>query len=256
MSTTSTLRSQCKADAARQVRDLLRSQVIAGDFGDRGSALPCETMLMGEYGVSRNVVREALHLLRDEGLIERLQGAGTFVVSRKIGHQFDRAQGLGGPLLGDEFSRAGRVLKRQVIPAPAVVVERLDLQVGADCLRLETLVLVDQQPFSVCTSYLPVSAEVSTNVAAFEGDFYEFLERSGVEVGEVDLAIEASIADRLVAMVLGIPPASPVFLMERLVRTVDGLPAELGFIRLRGDRLVLFTALYRPGRTAVPEGVK
>jgi GntR family transcriptional regulator, transcriptional repressor for pyruvate dehydrogenase complex len=44
-----------------------------------GSKLPKESDLMGEYGVSRTVVREAISHLQASGLVETKHGIGTFV---------------------------------------------------------------------------------------------------------------------------------------------------------------------------------
>ena len=45
-----------------------------------GEKLPTESALMGDFGVSRTVVREALSKLQASGLVETRHGVGTFVV--------------------------------------------------------------------------------------------------------------------------------------------------------------------------------
>ncbi len=58
-----------RADAARWVRDVLRSQILEGAYGGLAAArpaLPSESELAAELGVSRNAIREALELLRGE----------------------------------------------------------------------------------------------------------------------------------------------------------------------------------------------
>jgi DNA-binding FadR family transcriptional regulator len=45
-----------------------------------GDKLPTEAAVMGEFGVSRTVVREALSKLQAAGLVETRHGIGTFVV--------------------------------------------------------------------------------------------------------------------------------------------------------------------------------
>lgn len=45
-----------------------------------GSKLPTEAEVMGEFGVSRTVVREALSKLQASGMVETRHGVGTFVV--------------------------------------------------------------------------------------------------------------------------------------------------------------------------------
>ncbi|MFF1257678.1 GntR family transcriptional regulator [Streptomyces sp. NPDC058321] len=56
--------------------------------------LPDERELGHALGATRNVIREALALLRDEGLIVRRRGIGTRVVTAKYGHGLERLTGL------------------------------------------------------------------------------------------------------------------------------------------------------------------
>jgi DNA-binding GntR family transcriptional regulator len=44
--------------------------------------MPSETTLTQEYGLARGAVVKALDYLEREGLVERVQGRGTFVTSR------------------------------------------------------------------------------------------------------------------------------------------------------------------------------
>ncbi len=86
----------CRADRARQVADLLRGEIVQGRFG--GGRLPREAVLAREFGASRNTVREALRLLRDEGLVERCPGVGTTISGEKYPHGLYRLLGLAGDI--------------------------------------------------------------------------------------------------------------------------------------------------------------
>jgi GntR family transcriptional regulator, transcriptional repressor for pyruvate dehydrogenase complex len=55
------------------VLESLSERIIVGDFGTDG-ALPPEGELASRYGVSRTVIREAMHSLRAQGLVEVAQG--------------------------------------------------------------------------------------------------------------------------------------------------------------------------------------
>ncbi len=66
----------------RQLADLLREAINAGTLAE-GKPLPSEFTLMGEHGVSRDTVRKAVGVLRDEGLVVTVQGKGSYVASSK-----------------------------------------------------------------------------------------------------------------------------------------------------------------------------
>lgn len=58
--------------------DRLTGEITAGNLAP-GSRLPTEQEMMATFGVSRTVVREAIAVLRAEGLVETRQGSGAFV---------------------------------------------------------------------------------------------------------------------------------------------------------------------------------
>ena len=62
----------------RQLTSDFRSRILDGRL-PAGTRLPADNDLAAEYQLSRDTVRQALALLADEGLIERVQGRGTFV---------------------------------------------------------------------------------------------------------------------------------------------------------------------------------
>ena len=61
----------------------LRQAIARGTFRP-GSQLPTEVELCQMLGVSRTVVREALRVLEDDGLVARRHGVGTFVRDHPI----------------------------------------------------------------------------------------------------------------------------------------------------------------------------
>ncbi|MFK4255880.1 FadR/GntR family transcriptional regulator [Agrobacterium tumefaciens] len=67
---------------AAKISSALRRDLSEGVFrpGDR---LPSESALTREYSVSRTVVREAIAILRADGLVEARKGAGVFAIEVK-----------------------------------------------------------------------------------------------------------------------------------------------------------------------------
>lgn len=68
--------------AARRLSDQLADALAAQLAGGRlvpGDRLPTEQQLAAAHGVSRTVVREAVHQLRSQGLLVSRQGSGVYV---------------------------------------------------------------------------------------------------------------------------------------------------------------------------------
>lgn len=64
-----------------QLAAILRRRIQVGEFPP-ARALPSETTLMQEYGLARETVRKGVRVLRDEGLVQIVQGRGAYVVER------------------------------------------------------------------------------------------------------------------------------------------------------------------------------
>jgi GntR family transcriptional regulator len=140
-----------RADRARQVADLLRGRVGSGDMPS--GVLPSEAELVREFGTSRNAVRDALELLRAEGLIERQPGVGTVVVTEKYPHGLDLLLGLGETLRahGDVTNE---VRTSGLITAPPIIAARLKLPHGEPVVYIERLRRVGGRPLSLDLTYL------------------------------------------------------------------------------------------------------
>ncbi|MGE0239610.1 MAG: FadR/GntR family transcriptional regulator [Parvibaculaceae bacterium] len=63
-----------------RIASLLIKEIEAGDLTP-GSRLPTEQQMADRFGVSRNVVREAIAQLRADGVVEARQGVGAFVLA-------------------------------------------------------------------------------------------------------------------------------------------------------------------------------
>lgn len=64
--------------AYRRVADAIRARIADGTLSP-GAKLPSETALVDQHGASRIVVRQALQILRVDGVITTHHGRGSFV---------------------------------------------------------------------------------------------------------------------------------------------------------------------------------
>jgi DNA-binding GntR family transcriptional regulator len=62
----------------RQLAALIRERIESGDLAP-GFPVPSESQLIGEFGISRDTVRRAMTVLRDENLIVTTAGKGSYV---------------------------------------------------------------------------------------------------------------------------------------------------------------------------------
>lgn len=233
-----------RADRARQVADLIRQQLLSAGF-DEG-VLPDERILAGQFGATRNAVREALDLLRQEGLIDRLPGVGTVVVGHKVPHGLHRLMGLG-EVLHEHGTVVNEVRAVGLVRPPDGVARRLGLATDGSVVYIERLRRLGGLPLSLDLTYItPQVGEPLLHADLERQDIFQLLEQtSGRALGAAELTVEAVNADPHSASVLGVPRGAALLMVERLTHFDDGTPVDLEYIRFRGDRLVMQAGTHR-----------
>lgn len=232
-----------RADRARRVADVLRQQVHADAYPD---GLPAEQALAAEFLVSRNTIREALAVLKHEGLIDRGPKVGTHVAQRKYEHGLDTLLGL-----KETFKNLGEVRNevRAAMPvtAPPSVARRLRLQPGEQAVFVERLRYLGDLPLSLDQTYLTphIGARVLGRPLETNDLFALIEEVSGQRLGSAALALEAIPADAHSAATLQVPDGAALLMLERLTSLADGTPVDLEYIRMRGDRITMRGNLMR-----------
>lgn len=222
---------------------MLRHQIHAGAY-DGG--LPAEQELAAEFFVSRNTVREALAVLKNEGLIDRGPKVGTQVAVRKYDHGLDALVGL-----KETFKDYGEVRNEvravQQLAAPPAVARKLRLEPGEQVVFIERLRYLGDLPLSLDLTYLVPDLGADVVRHSLEtNDVFALIEQvSGQRLGTATLALEAVSADAHSAATLQVPDGAALLLLERLTRLDDGRPVDLEYIRMRGDRITMRGSLMR-----------
>ncbi|MFD0772701.1 GntR family transcriptional regulator [Streptomonospora algeriensis] len=66
----------------RQIAAILRNRIADGTIPP-GRRIPSLVELEDEFQAARDTLRKAIQVLKDEGLVETVQGMGIFVVSNE-----------------------------------------------------------------------------------------------------------------------------------------------------------------------------
>jgi DNA-binding GntR family transcriptional regulator len=62
----------------RQIADIIRKRIESGALQPE-RPIPSESAIMQEFGVARATARHAVELLREQGLVVKVPGLGTYV---------------------------------------------------------------------------------------------------------------------------------------------------------------------------------
>jgi GntR family transcriptional regulator len=199
----------------RQMADDLRRRIIADEF-EVGESIPTEAQLSLDYRASRITVRHALDLLKQEGLLHREQGRGSFIRHRAITVGPRRLTSF-----SEELRTRGREETSDLISVDRVPMSSdipIDAGSSEGVVRLERVRRADGQALAHQVTFLPSEFDVGLEEALTEkGSMYEYLRsRHAIEIDSADETYRVGPADADEASILGIPVGSPVFVVERV----------------------------------------
>ena len=218
------------------VAEQLRTRLATGGVG-AGGALPSESELGTEFGVSRVTVRRALETLRGEGLVTSRRGSGWYVAVDPIRQALGRVTTVEAALEAAGSVPARRVLEFAFEPASAAVARELAIARGDEVLRVKRLNLADGAPFALVTVWLPASHGAEISRAEVEmATFYDLLPLRGVALGRAVQQIGADRAGPDDAVHLGLTPGAPVLTARRVTFDIAQRPVLFSLHRYPGDR--------------------
>ena len=131
-----------------QLYEILRGSILSGHW-QPGDMLPPESELIAQYEVSRTTVRQVLDMLVNEGLIYRQRGRGTFVAHPTVEQSLVRIISFTDDMRQRGCMPGTQVLFSGLVPAPAEIAEKLEIEEGAELARLDRLRLADGEPMSI-----------------------------------------------------------------------------------------------------------
>ncbi len=212
-----------------------------------GDRLPSENELSEKLNIGSITIKRALDELRRQGMIQRIQGRGSFLTAqKKLELSLPRMFSLTTFTQESGMRPARKTLDLIEMEATASISRHLDLKPAGRVVRLTRLRLMDGIPVSTETSYLPL--ELFPDLIAIYKDhlsLYEVMlshyEHEVVKAHDVmgPILIKPSEAN-----VLEIPVGTLGFLVERTGFDANDTPLEYTKMVFRGD-LCNFTIDYK-----------
>jgi DNA-binding GntR family transcriptional regulator len=230
----------------RRLADALREQIRSGELRP-GEKLPPAKALAAEYGMDRNTVIRALSVLEGEGLVINVRGKGTFVRERPVRWRQARDRFVYRDERGYYFDRSVRewvMLRPTEIstrPADVDVAALMGVEVGEQVLtRYRRLGPAGGQVGQISTSSLPmwVAEEIPQLGAVMTGagGIYDLLEQGGHRPLMWVETVWSRMPTPEETATLTLDPGTPLLLIGRVTRSVDGRVVEVNITAMPGDR--------------------
>jgi GntR family transcriptional regulator len=210
------------------------SQGIRSGAFVAGALLPRETELALALGVSRTVVREALMLLEEDGLISTKRGVGRFVASSPGRKGLDQFPSLDSMLVSQGSELRVSVVDFSLQSVTDFVLDYLDLGPSAEFWFRECVASLDGQPIALIQEYVPdekrlakmspAVAECLRDAAAEESTLlHALIERLGIFFAAGESRVAATVAGPTRAGQLGIKASDPLLVLTQTA-VLDGVP--------------------------------
>ncbi len=211
-----------------------RGELLAGD------KLPAEREFAAAFGVSRMTLRQALAALEQRGVIERTAGrfGGAFIKEPRVECDLTGLLGFTEQMRRSGRSVTTRVISAQEIPASGEVASKLEIRLGEPVFEIVRLRCAGEVPVALERSFLPAANLPGFLRQPLAGSLYDLLRSTyDREPATAVEFLEPVIASQTEATGLAVPAGTALMLIERLARTVGGLPIEFARDLFRTDRL-------------------
>ncbi len=214
----------------------LLARITDGRLGD-GSRLPNERLLAEQFGVSRVTIRRALARLRDERLIQSVQGAGTFVASAVLGETPNALTSFSRLAEARGLTAGAQVLSVVGRPATIEEAEQLIAAPGVDVVAIDRIRTLDGIPVAISSSVVPLACAPDLTTLDWSiASVFDELARAGHAPTRAAYSVEAQAADEAAAQLLNMPAGQPVLVTRSTSFSSTGRVVELASMIYRGDR--------------------
>jgi GntR family transcriptional regulator len=223
-----------------QARDAIAQRIAAGEWKPH-SAIPNESELAREFGVSAGTMRKALDLAQAERLLTRRQGRGTFVNDPSSDEYVERYNRVRDPTGGRVVSHAEELsLDESVVDECAAV--RLQLHPRERVLRIRRLWRSGGRPYMI--EHVTLPSKLFPGLAGQERPSQRLAvlaQQFGVLLGGGEERITIDKASPEVAAALEAEAGETVMALDRVVYTLQGRPAEwrVGQCRMDGKHYLV-----------------
>ncbi len=203
----------------------LKQEIVDGVY-PVGSLIPTEDELGKRFEVSRYTVREALRVLREEGLVSSRRGAGTIVVPPRSGESDVHQVMSINDLLAFGTDTHFAIDSIKLIELNNKLATRTGLPSGEKWLQVLGFrrTRSNNEPVGQSEYYINEAfAAVGRILQRHEGPIFPLLEDMfGQTVVEVQQQITATLVSRAMATALNVKEGTPALEIRRTYTAADG----------------------------------
>ncbi|MEG1270849.1 MAG: GntR family transcriptional regulator [Ruthenibacterium sp.] len=200
-----------------QLENLIKDKIASGEYA-MGAPLPSERKMAEAYGINRLTVRAALKNLQKEGLVNAVQGKGTFVCSAKMKLSFSTIRGFGAQLKEQGVVHTSKVLFAKKVSAGYVLSQRFDVEKGFPLFRLTRVRFGNGHALAIDDTYVRYDSVRNIESIDFAANsLYRTFEENNIQLTKALQVLSIYNMYGPSAEILELPDGSPVFCINHKV---------------------------------------
>ncbi|UHM92377.1 GntR family transcriptional regulator [Rahnella victoriana] len=209
-----------------------------------GDKIPSERELAARFEVTRVTLQKAMHMLEQEGFIERIHGKGMFVTKVIEDNVYLLNNGTSDSILGfsrefkDDVKVSSRLISLKTRKAGEYIANQLDINENDDVHYIRRVRLVDNMPVLIEDSYIPCKVIDTIPESVLQhASLYEFIEnKTGRKIKFYNSVIEASLFDDTLSALLEIETGLPMLKVSGITKLEDGKTFNYSISYNRADK--------------------
>lgn len=221
-----------------QIAEMIECYIIDNGLNP-GDALPSERQLCEAWDCNRMTYRAACKRLISEGILKSVPYKGYYVAEKKLERYLQGLISFTDFIQQQGLHLTNRLISSGVVPASRRIAHDMKLAEGSEVFELVRLRLVDDEPVSIDTSYIPYHL-----FPGIEKYNYEELSLYGVMEKEYGATfdggyeeISITYADKEEADLLLIEEGQGLFFLRGVTLNLESIPVEVIKSVLRTDRI-------------------
>ncbi len=223
--------------AYAQLARIIKQRISNGTY-QPGARLPSEAAIAGYFGISAMTARQAIGLLAKEGLVDRVQGRGTFIKRLKFTASHFGLASLSA-IFREKEKLEVRILRTAVEEAGHDLREVLQLPEESSVILVERLIFHEKHPLIFHVGYARADPESPFIETMLGTDVLTglLLEESLSSFKKAQLKLLPASLDVREAKFLQLTEGQNVFKLEHLYFDFSDLPSAFGWFLISPERM-------------------
>jgi DNA-binding GntR family transcriptional regulator len=223
--------------AYAQLARILKQRISDGTY-QPGSRLPSEAAIAENFGISAMTARQAIGILAQEGLVDRVQGRGTFIKRLKFTASHFGLESLSA-YFKEKERLSVRIIKTEVKEAQEDLGEVLQLKEKDSVILVERIIMHDKNPLIFHVGYARADPKSPFIESMLDTDVLTGLlvEESIPGFKKARLQLLPTRLDEREAESLQLMEGQPAFKLEHLYFDYSDRPSAFGWFLISAERM-------------------